>query len=139
MKKYRDKKSIEDQSYRKNESERINAMQKKKRSEMTPEELDEKRIRHREYMKARRLAKKANAQRDPIRILNRSPLSPLSPKSKYQKRFGYRSRATLSKAVNKVLENTSESPSKKTSAVKQVAAQCGIKVVEGGSSKRAHR
>ena len=86
-------------------------------------------------MKARRLAKKAQAQRDQIRILSRSPLSPLSPKNKYKKRFGYRSRATMSKAVKKVLDNTSESPSKRTSVVKQVAAQCGIKVVEGKLKK----
>ena len=51
------------------------------------------------------------------------------------RRLAKKAQAQMSKAVKKVLDNTSESPSKRTSVVKQVAAQCGIKVVEGKLKK----
>ena len=109
QKRYKEKKASEDAAFKKDESDRINALQKRARASETEEEKKIRKEKNRLRMKAKR-EELRNKKTGGVRITNAGPLS---PKSAHARKFGYRTSSSLGKAVRKILAETPSSPRKK--------------------------
>ena len=118
QKRYKEKKASEDAAFKKDESDRINALQKRARASETEEEKKIRKEKNRLRMKAKR-EELRNKKTGGVRITNAGTLS---PKSAHARKFGYRTSSSLGKAVRKILAETPSSP------IMEAAKQAGLEV-----------
>ena len=124
QKRYKEKKASEDAAFKKDESDRINALQKRARASETEEEKKIRKEKNRLRMKAKR-EELRNKKTGGVRITNAGTLS---PKSAHARKFGYRTSSSLGKAVRKILKETPSSPRKKKAVLMEAAKQAGLEV-----------
>lgn len=113
MKDLRKKKVENDPDYKMNESKRINTLEKKKKSEMSPAELADYKRRKNENL--RRFRAKKKMEKSVHQDTSQNP--------------GFKSRSSLGAAVNRLIKNTPKSPSKKLHAIKELSKSVGLQIV----------
>lgn len=119
MRKLREKRKKDDPNFSANESKRICELRKRKRESLSEMELKTLRVKERD---------KKRLQRAKIRNQGQSIDEPsVSTKSPYK------SKQTLSKAVQKALKALPQSPSKKRAVVTELALKMNIALAESSS------
>ena len=133
QKKYKEKKAVQDPDFKNNESKRISAIRKEKRSMETEDEKSIRKEKNCLRMRAKR-EKQRNEKGNKIKIVS-SPSKPMSPRISHARKFGYRSRCSLNKAVKKLMKGTPESPVKKRAVIEKLAEEAGLKVLPSSPAK----
>ena len=123
LKKFRDKKAAENPRFKKEESNRINELQKKARAKETDEAKEIRKTKNKLRMREKRENERLRKQ-GKIKITNDA----LSPKSRHERKFGYRTKDTLQKAVKKITEQTPRCPKKKKAVIMKLALDAGLEV-----------
>ena len=128
VKKSREKKAAADPAWKKSESDRVNARQKQVRAEETNDEKEVRKAINRQRMHDKREEMKKK-KADKIKIsINAVTADALSPKSRYERKSGYRLKNTLKKAVRRVQSQTPDSPKKKKAVIMELAKEAGLTV-----------
>ena len=129
MKKYRELKARKDPNFKKKESERINQRQKHARAIMTDEEKEVKKLKHRKYMQQRRARQKLEKEAARSKMIKITCSSALSPRSKYEKKYGFKAKSSFARAVSRALQSVPGTPTKRRSVAKALAEKAGLTVV----------